>query len=270
MAKERKESSANEHDSGDMNGGKALRPGATGSVFDDGRKKPVDPPAELNITDPEVIRMVSNPTRLMVVEELFDCQEPHTATQLAELVGVSPSSMSYHLRLLGKAGIVRRVSDVTGDGRECPWVASASSIGIALSQQEESTRMRVMDGMLRAMRMRISRFMTASAAVPIDRRREMFPFMSLDTGSLILTHEELLEAQSRIVQVWEEYLALSRGRRASDYPYRVTYAWSCLPSGLIDEPDGDGDADGGETGGAEELGKGSGDIPGADGDSGVR
>lgn len=191
---------------------------------------PMDFPAELKITDPDVISMLSNPTRLLVLEELYDRQEPRTATQLSQLAGVSPSSMSYHLRLLGKAGLIRRADDDGVRRREMPWRAAAKSFSFAVSAQPDPmVRMRLMDGILRALRMRINAVMDASAAVPIEERRERYPYTPLSTGNLILDRDELLQVQREIWAVWERYEKLSEKRNAADHDYRIAYTWSCLP-----------------------------------------
>jgi DNA-binding transcriptional ArsR family regulator len=84
------------------------------------------PPVRL--TDPRAIRALAHPARLAVIDELYAGREL-TATECAEIVGLSPSAMSYHLRSLEKAGIVER-ADSTGDGRERPWRAAGSYLQV--------------------------------------------------------------------------------------------------------------------------------------------
>ena len=103
-------------------------------------------PQPVRLTDPVAIRALAHPARLAVIEELFAGREL-TATECADIAGLSPSAMSYHLRSLEKAGIVRR-AESTGDGRERPWRAagthlivesSASSLAHAASNALTST-----------------------------------------------------------------------------------------------------------------------------------
>jgi len=84
---------------------------------------------QLNLTDPRVIRALSHPARLVVIEELYSGRVA-TSTELARLAGLTPSAMSYHLRALARYGIVRRVS-ATSDGRERPWRAAAKGISVS-------------------------------------------------------------------------------------------------------------------------------------------
>lgn len=73
---------------------------------------------EVVITDPRAIRALAHPARLAVLEALNGREL--TATAGAELTGLTPSAMSYHLRALEKWGIVERAPG-TGDGRVRPW-----------------------------------------------------------------------------------------------------------------------------------------------------
>jgi DNA-binding transcriptional ArsR family regulator len=89
------------------------------------RKKAVDRPVVLK--DPAAIKALAHPARLAVLDELFAGREL-TATECAELAGVSPSAMSYHMRALERAGIVERAE--SSDGRERPWRAAGSRIDV--------------------------------------------------------------------------------------------------------------------------------------------
>jgi DNA-binding transcriptional ArsR family regulator len=80
-------------------------------------KAGADQPVKL--TDPKAIRALAHPARLAVIEELYSGREL-TATECAEIGGLSPSAMSYHLRSLEKVGIVER-APAKGYGRERPW-----------------------------------------------------------------------------------------------------------------------------------------------------
>lgn len=199
--------------------------------------EPMDFPAEITITDPKTVRLISNPIRMIVMNELFGGMEPRTAKELGRIAGISSSAMSYHLHLLGEAGLIHRV-DPKRDGRESPWAPSAKTFSIAVSEQRDAgVRMKVMDGVLKTLRMRINDIMDVSAAMPMRERRRRLPFTPISTGTLRLTREELLEAQRRIDAVWQEYMQLGEQRREGEYDYQVAYAWSCLPSdpkGLMD------------------------------------
>jgi DNA-binding transcriptional ArsR family regulator len=95
-------------------------------------RPPVKPPHErppVKLTDARAIRALAHPARLAVIEELYSSERELTATECAEIAGLSPSAMSYHLRSLEKAGIVER-AESSGDGRERPWRAAGSYLQV--------------------------------------------------------------------------------------------------------------------------------------------
>ena len=57
------------------------------------------------LSDPRAIKALAHPARLAVIDELFAGREL-TATECAQVAGLSLSAMSYHLRALEKWGIV--------------------------------------------------------------------------------------------------------------------------------------------------------------------
>jgi DNA-binding transcriptional ArsR family regulator len=69
------------------------------------------------IADAPTMRALAHPVRLALLEALGR-REPLTATEAAEIVGESPSSCSFHLRMLAKYGLV--VAD-EAIGRRRPW-----------------------------------------------------------------------------------------------------------------------------------------------------
>jgi DNA-binding transcriptional ArsR family regulator len=75
-----------------------------------------------------------HPARLAVVTALYDQGRQLTATQAAQLAGLSPSAMSYHLRALERVGIIKR-ADAGADARERPWVRAGSDLIVRMEQQ---------------------------------------------------------------------------------------------------------------------------------------
>lgn len=123
------------------------------------------------------------------------------------------------------------LTDVAPSGAKQSFAPAAESFSMAVSEQRDSAmRMRVMDGVLKALRMRINGVMEAGAAIPLAERRRQFPFTPMTTGTLLLTRDELMDVQQRINGLMDEYLRLSEQRRGSDYEYQVSYVWSLLPS----------------------------------------
>jgi hypothetical protein len=81
----------------------------------------------LTITDPKMMRAMAHPVRLAILE-LFAVQETLTATQASEALGESPANCAFHLRTLGKYGVLEEAGG--GRGRERPWREVSSTIRI--------------------------------------------------------------------------------------------------------------------------------------------
>jgi DNA-binding transcriptional ArsR family regulator len=91
-----------------------------------------DGSGDVVISDPRLLRALAHPARITVLHHLF-AGEILTATEFAQIAGLTPSAMSYHLRALEKWGLVERVSPA-GDGRERPWRSVGRSIRLSPSQ----------------------------------------------------------------------------------------------------------------------------------------
>lgn len=81
------------------------------------------------LTDARAIRALAHPARQRIIDELYG-GGVLTATECADLVGLTPSAVSYHVRALARWGILER-SEPTGDGRERPWRAPATNLIIS-------------------------------------------------------------------------------------------------------------------------------------------
>jgi DNA-binding transcriptional ArsR family regulator len=108
------------------------------------------------LSDPRELRVLAHPLRLRILQVLFELGAA-TATQVAEQVGESPASCSWHLRQLAKHGFVEETGE--GKGRQRPWrpagrmlewgdsgetgeVAAASDELSALFMEQEFDRLR--------------------------------------------------------------------------------------------------------------------------------
>jgi DNA-binding transcriptional ArsR family regulator len=81
---------------------------------------------DVKLDDPGALKALAHPARLAVVDELYQGTE-RTSSELADLTGLSPSAMSYHLRALERWGIVEHGAS-RGDGRERPWRAAGRTL----------------------------------------------------------------------------------------------------------------------------------------------
>jgi predicted ArsR family transcriptional regulator len=77
-----------------------------------------DLPAPRVLTDPKVMRALTHPVRLALLEVLAT-EGPLTATEAGELIGESPTTCSFHFRQLEKYGFIEEAG--TGPGRQRHW-----------------------------------------------------------------------------------------------------------------------------------------------------
>jgi DNA-binding transcriptional ArsR family regulator len=79
------------------------------------------PPARdtVHLQDPRDIRALAHPARLAIIDALSSGDEL-TATECAELTGLSPSATAYHLKFLEQYGFAEP-APARSDGRERPW-----------------------------------------------------------------------------------------------------------------------------------------------------
>ncbi|MGI5211494.1 ArsR/SmtB family transcription factor [Plantactinospora sp. CA-290183] len=83
------------------------------------------------ISDPQVMRALAHPARLEIMEHLTTTGAAVTATECAEIVGLSPSATSYHLRELARYGLVEQAPS-RGDARERLWRSTVRSWGVEI------------------------------------------------------------------------------------------------------------------------------------------
>lgn len=140
------------------------------------------------------MRAVSHPARWRVLEELW-AGRVLTATEAAELAGLTPSAMSYHLQQLARLGLVER--DESVDGREHPW--KASTAGVSMTTRPDAPLGRtMMQNLLRS----ISRLVLS--APPPDGDPRPWP-ASFTHRTLKLTRTQAKALHERINAVIREF-----------------------------------------------------------------
>lgn len=94
------------------------------------------------LRDPSALRALAHPVRLRILEELLD-RGAATATELAERVGESPASCSWHLRQLARYGFIEDAGG--GAGRQRPWRVVFQSVSFGDSAESGSELSRAED-----------------------------------------------------------------------------------------------------------------------------
>ncbi|MFC4242589.1 helix-turn-helix domain-containing protein [Gryllotalpicola reticulitermitis] len=76
----------------------------------------------LLVSDPEMLRAFAHPLRQRIIVEL-SVRNHARAADLAKWLGEPANSVSFHLRVLAKAGLIREVPEKARDKRDRVWEA---------------------------------------------------------------------------------------------------------------------------------------------------
>ncbi|WP_426564764.1 ArsR/SmtB family transcription factor [Angustibacter sp. McL0619] len=182
------------------------------------------------LTDPRALRALAHPARTAVLDELYQ-GKVSTSSQLAELTGLTPSAMSYHLRALEKWGIVVRAESV--DGRERPWKAAAKGFSLSGPDAGQAATDVVVGLYLERLGRDLAAWRRAEPA-----QGEWADTSQVSRGFPWLTEDELREVNKAVETVLEPYFR----RDLTHHPERsrrVAYFFATAP--LVEgEPDGEG------------------------------
>src|SRR5215468_11137406 len=165
----------------------------------------------LHLRDPRDIRALAHPARMAIVDALASGDEL-TATECAELTGLSPSATAYHLKLLERYGFAEP-APARSDGRERPWreatrrkrvdldastpAGAAATAAVGLAYFDRSRAM-------------AEAFLAGAHEEP----KEWHEVASLTSADIWLTVEETQKVTAKLAAVLEPY----RGRTLADRP----------------------------------------------------
>jgi DNA-binding transcriptional ArsR family regulator len=160
----------------------------------------------VRISDVRGIRALAHPARLAIIDALYLGRSELTATECAELTGLSPSAMSYHLRALERWGIVER-AEPAEDGRERPWRAAGTRLAVHSDDPGATgpAEAALVDLALDRDRAAVRSFLARESDEPPEWRDAL----ELNIGEPWLTAEELRE----LSREFREALDRFKGRR---------------------------------------------------------
>ena len=166
----------------------------------------------LRLTDPRMMRALAHPAR-MAIWQFLGLEGPATATECAEIAGLSPSACSYHLRTLARYGFAEEDLASAADGRERPWRAKVVAFSLldgadATPAMRDAGRLLAMSTLASAEELKES-YRDRESEYPADWRVALGNTYDV----LHATPEELVTLQRRIVELLGEYRRLSRGER---------------------------------------------------------
>ena len=159
------------------------------------------------IRDPQVMRAMAHPARLAIMEYLSDGAVA-TATECAEVCGLSPSATSYHLRALARAGLVEEAPS-RGDGRERVWRLAHTSLHIdAQTDSPESltAARELMELVLARDDEKVAQWLDSAESEP----KEWYDAAGLTRHQVFLTAAELTEIFKTVEKLLEPYGRIER------------------------------------------------------------
>lgn len=175
-------------------------------------------------TDPHALKSLkglAHPLRVQLLDEL-SAYGPSTASALAERLGESSGSTSYHLRQLAKHGFVIEDTD-RGNARERWWKRIAQpielSVDAAAGPAERAAGELVFAEWYRSRAGRLQRFVTSGAK---DLGPEWVDASRLTTSNLMLTREQAIALHDELYDVITRAIATHRGHEvAGSRPYQI-------------------------------------------------
>jgi DNA-binding transcriptional ArsR family regulator len=168
----------------------------------------------ITITDPQVMRALAHPARLAIMEELGTTGRALTATEAAEVAGLSPSATSYHLRSLARYGLVEEAPS-RGDARERVWRSTVHSWEVNPGQSADPETEAAEGALLDAYLSREVERMRAWVAKASGEPPEWYAAAVMNESTLLLTADELQAFNAEVRRLLEPY---KRRLRIADPP----------------------------------------------------
>ncbi|MEU6720027.1 ArsR/SmtB family transcription factor [Nonomuraea purpurea] len=174
------------------------------------------------LSDPKAMRALAHPARLMILNRL-GAEGAATATEVAEIAGITPSAASYHLRMLAKYGFVEDAPP-RGDGRERVWKAvdAPLSVGVLPDDQPEvrDAKVLLMDVLAREADEEARRALSNVGQEP-EEWRDAARFSRY---RIRVDAQELARLNAEIEKLIEPYFARDRSQEVAPEGARVAEA----------------------------------------------
>jgi DNA-binding transcriptional ArsR family regulator len=167
----------------------------------------------VKLTDPKVMRALAHPARIAIWMHI-GLRGPATATECAEVAGLSPSACSYHLRALARYGFAEEDRAAAADGRERPWRARPLAFTVE-DRPDTPAAGRVASRLLVE---NIRADAEETRARYLDRKSEYPADWQAASGGMLsvahVTPEELNELRGRLLEIMAPYVRLDEAERS--------------------------------------------------------
>lgn len=187
--------------------GSSAEPDAPGNA-----PKPGMPGNPVRLTDPKMMRALAHQARIAIWTHL-GLYGPATATECAEIAGLSPSACSYHLRTLARYGFVEEDRASASDGRERPWRARLLAFTMGDEPDEPATtrvaRQLLVENMRASGEEIRAQYVARQAEYPADWQAAAGEVFSVAH----VTPDELRRLRSRVQEILDPYVRLDPAER---------------------------------------------------------
>jgi hypothetical protein len=175
----------------------------------------------VQLTDPRMMRALAHQARIAIWTHL-GMHGPATATECAQIAGLSPSACSYHLRTLARYGFVEEDPQSAADGRERPWRARLLAFNMsngpdAPPATQVASQLLVENMRAAAEEIRV-RYLARRSEYPADWQTAAGEVFSVAH----VTPDELDRMRSEVLEVMARYIRLDQASRSSGaLPVRI-------------------------------------------------
>jgi len=179
--------------------------------------------------NPERLKGLSHPIRVEILDQLV-LHGPSTASKLAERLGESSGSTSYHLRQLERHGFVEE-QEGRGSGRERWWRMVRGGLTISPSDvKDDPVALAATEALVQQMvgqrARQLDRFVAEGLEAFGDEWVESSMVMS---SALSVTREELEALNAEVAKTIDAALSVSRRREGAPGARRVMVQFNSFP-----------------------------------------
>jgi DNA-binding transcriptional ArsR family regulator len=163
----------------------------------------------MTISDPAIMRALAHPARMQIMQYLTGTGAAVTATGCADVVGLSPSATSYHLRELARYGLVEQAPS-RGDARERLWRSTVESLSFDVGQEagpEARAAERAIVEVFVANQLELVRDWLQRAP---SEPKEWYDVAWQSRTDLLVTAQELAELNEAVMKLLEPYVQRNR------------------------------------------------------------
>lgn len=161
------------------------------------------------LSDAKIIKALAHPARLAIVEHLGSTRTAATATELAEVAGLSVSATSWHLRSLAGVGVITE-AEGRGDGRERLWRAVGSGLVIERDESGDRERGDAESAYLAVVLARSDERLKKWIAQDSNEAPQWRDAMRISDSQLVLTRDELDRLNAAYDDLLRPYLRRDR------------------------------------------------------------